>query len=44
MTAQLKDREYEPFYWLTEDSQTFLERGYLREGQDAYSRLSSILT
>ncbi len=42
MTAQLKNREYEPFYWLTEDSQTFLERGYLREGQDAHGRLREI--
>lgn len=35
-------RTYEPFYWLTEDSQTFLSRGYLQEGQNAKERLREI--
>lgn len=38
----LKTRLYEPFYWLTEDSQTFLSRGYLQEGQDAKERIREI--
>lgn len=33
---------YEPFYWLNEDSKLFLSRGYLREGEDAKSRLKDI--
>lgn len=39
---KLKTRTYEPFYWLTEDSQTFLSRGYLQEGQDAKERIRDI--
>ena len=37
-----KERTYEPFYWLTEDSKTFLSRGYLQEGQDAKERIRQI--
>ena len=32
----------EPFYWLNEDSITFLERGYLSEGEDAKQRVRDI--
>lgn len=32
----------EPFYWLNEDSITFLERGYLSEGEDAKERVRDI--
>ena len=42
MIINLKNREYKPFYWLTEDSETFLERGYLKEGQTAKERLREI--
>lgn len=35
-------RTYEPFYWLTEDSQTFLSRGYLQDGQSAQDRIRDI--
>src|SRR5690625_3931922 len=38
----IKNRTYEPFYWLTEDSQTFLSRGYLQEGQKAQERIFDI--
>lgn len=38
----VKTRTYEPFYWLTEESQTFLSRGYLQEGQDAKERIRDI--
>lgn len=38
----VKPRTYEPFYWLTEDSQTFLSRGYLQEGEDAKERIRTI--
>ncbi|HLR92654.1 MAG TPA: ribonucleotide-diphosphate reductase subunit alpha, partial [Atopostipes sp.] len=38
----VKTRTYEPFYWLTEDSQTFLSRGYLQEGQGAKERIRNI--
>ena len=38
----VKKRTYEPFYWLTEDSETFLSRGYLQEGQDAKERIRDI--
>lgn len=31
-----------PWYWLNEHSQTFLERGYLGEGQDAKERVRCI--
>ena len=37
-----KTRTYEPFYWLTEDSQLFLSRGYLQEGEDAKERIRAI--
>lgn len=37
-----KERTYEPFYWLTEDSKTFLSRGYLQEGQTAQERIRQI--
>ena len=35
-------RNYEPFYWLTEATQTFLNRGYLTEGQEAKERIRDI--
>lgn len=35
-------RTYEPFYWLTEDSYTFLSRGYLQNGQDPKDRIREI--
>lgn len=38
----VNNRNYEPFYWLTEDSQTFLSRGYLQEGEDAKERIRTI--
>lgn len=41
MTTQTK-RTYEPFYWLTEASKTFLSRGYLQEGQEAKERIRVI--
>jgi ribonucleoside-diphosphate reductase alpha chain len=34
--------EYEPFYWLNEDSKLFLSRGYLKEGEDAQTRIRDI--
>lgn len=40
--VKLKQLAYEPFYWLTEDSRTFLSRGYLAEGQTAEERLRVI--
>lgn len=39
---ELQKRHYDKFYWLTEDSQTFLSRGYLQEGEDAKERLRVI--
>lgn len=42
MATQLQERTYEPFYWLTEDSKTFLSRGYLQEGEDAETRIRNI--
>lgn len=39
---QVKERTYEPFYWLTEASETFLSRGYLAEGQEAKERIRII--
>ncbi len=39
---KLQKRHYDKFYWLTEDSQTFLSRGYLQEGEDAKERLRVI--
>ena len=39
MSTELKERTYEPFYWLTDDSKTFLSRGYLQEGQTAEERI-----
>lgn len=38
----LKTRAYEPFYWLTEESQVFLSRGYLQAGEDAKGRILAI--
>ena len=32
----------EKFYWLNEDSRTFLKRGYLKEGQTAEERIREI--
>ena len=32
----------EKFYWLKEDSRTFLKRGYLKEGQTAEDRIKEI--
>jgi ribonucleoside-diphosphate reductase alpha chain len=32
----------ENYYWLNEDSRTFLERGYLLEGQTAEGRIREI--
>lgn len=32
----------EKFYWLNEDSRTFLKRGYLKEGQTAEDRIKEI--
>ncbi|MGA1151131.1 MAG: ribonucleotide reductase N-terminal alpha domain-containing protein, partial [Flavobacteriaceae bacterium] len=31
-----------PFYWLNEDSRTFLERGYLLEGETPEDRIRQI--
>lgn len=39
---ELQKRHYDKFYWLTEDSETFLSRGYLQEGEDAKERLRVI--
>lgn len=39
VSTELKERTYEPFYWLTDDSKTFLSRGYLQEGQTAEERI-----
>lgn len=39
---KLQKRHYDKFYWLTEDSQTFLSRGYLQKGEDAKERLRVI--
>jgi ribonucleoside-diphosphate reductase alpha chain len=33
---------YEKFYWLNEDSRTFLSRGYLNKGETAESRIRTI--
>lgn len=38
----LQDTERQPFYWLNEDSITFLERGYLSEGEEAKQRIRDI--
>lgn len=38
----LQDKERQPFYWLNEDSITFLERGYLSEGEEAKQRIRDI--
>ena len=38
----VKERTYESFYWLTEDSQLFLSRGYLQEGENAKVRIRAI--
>lgn len=35
-------KNYEPFYWLTDDTRTFLRRGYLREGVSAEERIRQI--
>ena len=34
--------ERKPFYWLNEDSRTFLERGYLSEGETPEQRIKDI--
>jgi ribonucleoside-diphosphate reductase alpha chain len=34
--------KYKKFYWLNDDSQTFLSRGYLSEGETAESRIREI--
>jgi ribonucleoside-diphosphate reductase alpha chain len=34
--------KYDKFYWLNEDSRTFLSRGYLKEGEVAEDRLREI--
>jgi ribonucleoside-diphosphate reductase alpha chain len=34
--------EYEPFYWLNQDSRLFLSRGYLKEGETAEERIKDI--
>lgn len=39
---KVKTRTYEPFYWLTEESELFLSRGYLQEGQSAQERIYDI--
>ena len=39
---KVNERTYEPFYWLTEASQTFLSRGYLQEGESAKERIREI--
>lgn len=36
--------KYEPYYWLTEESRLFLERGYLAEGQTPEERIKVIAT
>lgn len=38
----VKTKTYKPFYWLTEESQIFLSRGYLQEGEDAKNRIRAI--
>ena len=35
-------RNRKPFYWLNEDSITFLERGYLSKGESPYERVRDI--
>ena len=37
-----KKMKYDKFYWLNEDSRTFLSRGYLKEGEVAEDRLREI--
>ena len=37
-----KEMKYDNFYWLNEDSRTFLSRGYLKEGELAEDRLREI--
>lgn len=38
----MKERYYEDYYWLNQDSRTFLSRGYLREGQTPEHRVEEI--
>lgn len=38
----LQDTQRQPFYWLNDDSITFLERGYLSEGEEAKQRIRDI--
>lgn len=40
----LNNKTNKDFYWLNEDSRTFLSRGYLSEGQSAEERLREIAT
>lgn len=36
------EREYKKYYWLNEDSRTFLSRGYLSKGETAEQRIKDI--
>ena len=38
----IQDKERQPFYWLNEDSITFLERGYLSHGEEPKQRVRDI--
>ena len=38
----IKGKEMEKFYWLNDDSRTFLSRGYLAEGETAEQRIRAI--
>ena len=38
----IREKQMEKFYWLNEDSRTFLSRGYLSEGETPESRIRTI--
>ena len=38
----IKRKDMKDFYWLNEDSRTFLSRGYLSEGETPESRIRDI--